>query len=153
VERGIQLTVIPLGKMNEAHKLSRMADRFLPVASASQLESTLATAVSIESSGDGQAISEDFATVAGLPDEVAAAWIREVTAPKGNWRFGHKPEPPKPAPAPAAASDATTSPTARRDQNDPHSSTGGCSSSGSGPSSLVGALLALTAIARRSRRP
>lgn len=146
VERGIELTVIPLGTMNADHSLSKMANRFLPVASAAQLETALAAAVNVESGGNSQAISEDFAVVSGLPDDVAAAWIAEITAPKGNWRFGHKPEPPKPA-----ADKTPQTPTSPRGSNDPQPPPGGCSTTGNGSVPLIGALMALVAASRRRR--
>jgi hypothetical protein len=108
--RRLRMDVIGLA-MAEEHVLSRSAHSYQPAASAEQLDQALRKIV-VESRGDGDTPSEDFGLIAGIPDDVAAAWVDAATAPAPNWPLGSGPPEPEPDPEPATSADAPSAPKA-----------------------------------------
>lgn len=94
VDRGIQLDVIGVN-MAGRHMLSTMAHRYWGANDTIALNAALKTAVQAETTG-GAAAQADYDLLNGLPDDVAKAWLGDVTnMDLPNWHIGdQKPEPP-----------------------------------------------------------
>lgn len=97
--RRIRMDVIGLA-MKDEHVLARSAFSYQPAHNAQQLDEALRRVV-VESHGDGTSPSEDFALIAGVPDDVASVWVTAVTEPAANWPIGAPP--PSADPPPTAA--------------------------------------------------
>ncbi len=108
--RRIRMDVIGLA-MKDEHVLAQSAHSYQPAHNAQQLDEALRRVV-VESRGDGANPSEDFALIADIPDDVAAAWVTAVTEPAANWPIGAPPPSPEPEalPAPMAPPDAPKPP-------------------------------------------
>src|SRR3989338_3875037 len=154
--RRIELNVIGIG-MPGKHMLSQTAQKYWGANDEIALNKALATAVQVETT-NADAAQADYDLLKGVPDDVAKAWLGEVTnMDLANWPIGEqKPEPPPPATVQNADPNAKSNQPPDQ-QPAPEANQGrqkGCSASETGvnpvPTSLLTLCLIALLITRRS---
>jgi uncharacterized protein (TIGR03382 family) len=150
--RGIQLNVIGVG-MKEQHKLATMAHRYWGANDPIALNKALQTAIQVETA-NADAAQADYDLLKGVPDDVAKAWLAEVTNMDfANWPIGEQ----KPISPPPAGANTQADPQATQQaQGSNQGKQKGCSAGTHGvnpvPTGLMTLLLiGLVALRRRSQ--
>lgn len=152
VRRGLQLDVIGVG-MQGKHMLATMAHRYWGANDAIALNKALQTAIQVETA-NADAAQADYDLLKGLPDDVAKAWLGDVTnMDLANWPIGEqKPVPPPPASANTQADPQAAQPVQDSNQGKQKGCTAGTHGVNPVPTGLLSLLLiGLVALRRRTK--
>lgn len=85
VRRQIRMDVIGVDMTGgQKHRLASLASSYQRGDDPKSFREALRKVVVVERTGDGKAGEDDFALLAGLPDDVAALWLEGVTAAASN---------------------------------------------------------------------